>query len=51
MKISESMQIKGTVSQFWRQKEGGGSNPVLELHKAIRKTVSTLIWQFNKVIH
>lgn len=23
MKISESMQIKGTVSQFWRQKEGG----------------------------
>lgn len=50
MKISESMQIKGTVSQFWRQKEGG-SNLVLELHKAIRKTVSTLIWQFNKVIH
>lgn len=49
MKISESMQIKG--KSVLKAKGGGGSNPVLKLHKAIRKTVNTLIWQFNKVIH
>lgn len=50
MKISESMQIK-VKSVLKAKGGGGGSNPVLKLHKAIRKTVNTLIWQFNKVIH
>lgn len=45
MKISESMQIKG--KSVLKAKGGGG----LKIHKAIRKTVNTLIWQFNKVIH